>query len=164
MRAHQTRWTNHDDPDPQHQKNPNEHRPNFFDFNVCPVTYDRQQVKTERAETDGRSMGSPLGNAKTTPRRAPAVHDANTEPSTRSAYDTSAQKAGQAWKRARSDNHGPRATVPSVKMECDATDGSYTPDTSYDSSPRNDREESPTGAAMAIPLYTLTGSGVTPDT
>ena len=88
-----------------------------------------------------------------------------TEPSTRTtAYGTSAQKAGQAWKRARSDNHGPRATVPFVKMECDATDGSYTPDTSYDSSQRNDREESPTGAVMAIPLYTLTGSDVTPDT
>ena len=164
MRAHHARWTNRDGPDPQHQKISNEHQPNFFDFTACFVSCHRQQMKTERAEADGRSTDSSPGNDKTTPRPAPAVHEANTEPPTRTAYGTSAQKAGQAWKRARSDNRGPRATVPAVKIERDVSEGSYTPDTSYDSSPRNDREESPTGAAMAMAFYTVAGSGVTPDT
>ena len=101
----------------------------------------------------------------TTPRRAPATPDANTEPSTRTAaYAPSAQNVGQATKRARTNKHGPRATVPFVKVEWVATDSSYTPDTSYDSSPRNQREESPTGAEVTAPLRALTGSDVPPDT
>ena len=165
MRVGQARWTDLDDPVEWDKKIPNANRPNFFDSNTWTVTHDRPQVKTECAVTDGRAMGSPPGNTMTTPRRAPASHDANTEPSTRTAaYAPSSQNVGQATKRARTNKHGPRATVPFVKVEWVATDSPYTPDTSYDSSPRNQREESPTGAEVTAPLRALTGSDVPPDT
>ena len=101
MRARQARWTNLNDPVEWDKKIPNANRPNFFDSNAWTVTYDRPQVKTECAGTDGRTMGSPPGNTMTTPRRAPATPAASTELSARAVtFAPSAHNVGQAAKRA----------------------------------------------------------------
>ena len=166
MRAQRAHCTNRDGPDTPHQKFQNETQPDFLDYNACFISFQLKRMKTERAETDGRPTGPPHVTTETTPTTAPAVHDANKEPTTRAAYGTAALRAGHAWKRSRAGNRAPRATVPAVKIERDVSEGSYTPDTSYDSSPLNDqdRDEPPTGAAVAMAFYTVAASGVTPDT
>ena len=87
------------------------------------------------------------------------------EPTTRATYGTVAMRAGQAWKRLRAGKRVPRATVPMMKIERDDTEGSLSPDTSYDSPPPVDqeRDETPTGAAVPMAFYTVAASGVTPD-
>ena len=161
QRAHRNK---RDGPDTPHKEFSAETHPEFFYHNVCFVNHYHKRFKTERAETGGRPTGLPHFTTDSTPTNAPAVHDAK-EPTSRATYGTVAMMAGQAWKRLRPGNRGPRPTVPMAKIERDDTDGSLSPSTSYDSPPPVDheRDEPPAGAAVPEAFYTDAASGETLD-
>ena len=122
-------------------------------------------MKTECTGTDGRTMGSPLGNAMTTPHRAPATPDANTELSARTAtFAPSAHNVGQTAKRAGVNEHGSPVTVPDATVDSDATDTPDSPDTPTEPLRTPMHEEPPTEAEVTAPLHAPTGSDVSLDT
>ena len=123
-----------------------------------------QAIQDGARRTGGRPTGLPHFTTDSTPTNAPAVHDAK-EPTSRANYGTVAMMAGEAWKRLRRGNRGPRPTVPLAKIERDDTDGSLSPSTSYDSPPPVDheRDDTPAGAAVPEAFYTDAASGETLD-
>ena len=110
-------------------------------------------------------MCSPFENAMTTPHRAPATPDANTELSARTAtFAPSAHNMGQTGKRAGVNEHGSPATVPNAKVDSDATDAPDSPDPPTEPPRTPMHEEPPTEAEVTAPLNGLTGSDVSLDT
>jgi len=164
MNAKRTHRNEHDDPDPPRKEFSAETRPTFFDMDVAFRShYHNKRIKTEPADTGGRPTGLPHSTTDSTPKIAPAVHDAK-EPTPRTKYGTARLRAGEAWNWVRRGKHGPRPTVVRVKTEREDSDGSVSPSTSYDSPPhvKRERDDAFEKTAVPMPSYTLAASGVAP--